>query len=746
MNLQLTLSIARIRSSDNNKVVVGVGFQIDKSYVLTCAHVITQASGAAKDSVSPQQIEISLDYPFVNPDYLLRAHIILWNQERDIAVLELLNVLQDTQTASMVPAEDLWGHSFRAFGFPTAFGDGVWATGVLRDGIANGWIQIEDIKDPGHRIEPGFSGSPVWDEKLEAVVGMVVAAETQQQTKAAYIIPVYLLLNILSRFKIECDLTGSWDTNWGEMKLQQVDKDIIGKYAADNGLIKGNLEGNKLKGTWSEISEKTGERDKVGDFEFFISHDCTIFRGNWRYGSSGKWEGDWSGSLTRKGIDSNEISELDNIIQQSEPKRNPSIIHGEPIHRRKFHALLCCYNADKKIVDNIDSWLHEIAGIPLLYDGRNLLSNIIIDSQLEDAIIQCRAMIIILSKSTISSGWVKKQLDIAREQHNNFRDFRIIPLLIEACDIPDNLYITKWINLIDGRINIESAYELLKGLYYYDAPMELGKTRDIYVSRSWRESENDLADFICNKLVNFGFRLIGDSKDQAGFEEGGRVKSLISSCCGLVAILPDRGQEKTSPYMLDEIEIAKSLGLPCLIVVESTVKLPDDLSSYSLQIKNEDIGNRDYEYKLLNKIEDFGDKCINPLKPHFIFFGADFEDQYQRRNQLIKNIVEYTAASPCIMGDNVRESQIQQSITNYISNSLLMIVDISRDNLNTCIEAGIARGAKVKLYLLAHEPRRSPPFMLQDLQVWYYSDDLDFLGKVHQIVHPYRRRVINFEL
>ena len=75
-----------------------------------------------------------------------------------------------------------------------------------------------------------------------------------------------------------------------------------------------------------------------------------------------------------------------------------------------------------------------------------------------------------------------------------------------------------------------------------------------------------------------------------------------------------------------------------------------------------------------------------------------------------------------------------------------MLVDISEDNLNTCIEGGIAKGADIPLYLLSRGPRRRPPFMFRDQQVWYFSDDIELLGIIHRIVYPYRRRVLNYEL
>jgi hypothetical protein len=60
---------------------------------------------------------------------------------------------------------------------------------------ATGWIQIEDTKVTGHRVAPGFSGAPVWDEQLGGAVGMVVASDADHTTKAAFIIPTSALID-----------------------------------------------------------------------------------------------------------------------------------------------------------------------------------------------------------------------------------------------------------------------------------------------------------------------------------------------------------------------------------------------------------------------------------------------------------------------------------------------------------------------------------------------------------------------
>ena len=48
---------------------------------------------------------------------------------------------------------------------------------------------MEDATAAGYRVEPGFSGAPVWDDELEGVVGMAVAAEARPKVRASYLIP-----------------------------------------------------------------------------------------------------------------------------------------------------------------------------------------------------------------------------------------------------------------------------------------------------------------------------------------------------------------------------------------------------------------------------------------------------------------------------------------------------------------------------------------------------------------------------
>ena len=93
--------------------------------------------------------------------------------------------------------------------------------------------------------------------------------------------------------------TGTWESKeWGTMELTQTGSSVTGTYTWDQGKIDGAVYGNALKGTWSEAPSYAPPAD-AGDFEFTLSSDGNSFTGKWRYGSSGDWEGDWTGERIR---------------------------------------------------------------------------------------------------------------------------------------------------------------------------------------------------------------------------------------------------------------------------------------------------------------------------------------------------------------------------------------------------------------------------------------------------------------
>ena len=189
--------VVRIRSSAGR--VVGAGFLAGERLVITCAHVVAAATDADGDAPDLPSVDVPLDFPLLAPDAVVSARVIGWMpmsaRGGDIAILEISDGLpRGASPATLVASTAVWGHAFRAFGFPAGHDDGVWAAGVLRDRQGSGWVQVDDVDEIGYRVQQGFSGGPVFDETLDGVVGMAVAADASPDTRSAWLIPTETLV------------------------------------------------------------------------------------------------------------------------------------------------------------------------------------------------------------------------------------------------------------------------------------------------------------------------------------------------------------------------------------------------------------------------------------------------------------------------------------------------------------------------------------------------------------------------
>jgi hypothetical protein len=88
---------------------------------------------------------------------------------------------------------ELAGRNFETYGFPDGHNKGVPAHGKVIRNRTDGSFSIESDTVTGFRIKRGFSGAGVWDIDAQGVLGMVVAADSDISTKAAFMLPVKLL-------------------------------------------------------------------------------------------------------------------------------------------------------------------------------------------------------------------------------------------------------------------------------------------------------------------------------------------------------------------------------------------------------------------------------------------------------------------------------------------------------------------------------------------------------------------------
>lgn len=416
---------------------------------------------------------------------------------------------------------------------------------------------------------------------------------------------------------------------------------------------------------------------------------------------------------------------------------------------RPYHAFLSYRHADSSFVNSLHNWLTQEANLKIWFDSDNLKAADEIVASLPNAISKCRSIILVWSQRAKQSGWIKNEYSYAVQQSVENEDFKIIVINIDNSEVPKFSQTTKYINLVDGKLSPESGEDLLQGLSYSGSDYNLENSRDIYICRSWRKNEEDSADYFTYEFHKKHFRLIGDSSDHKHYSEE-RIKSIMSSCGGVLVIAPHRGNNKTSKYILKELGFARELELPVVIFKEKEVEGIEALEG-ELIITYEDKDLSSYNDSILDAIEFMMEEYKTPPFPHFVFLGVPFgkgDEAILNRNIAIKELIEKITSMPCFIGDDIVGSNIQEFIVDKVIKSYIAITDISEDNINTCIEAGIAMGAKQtdRLFLLQTGERKSPPFMFRHLQVRHYENNLALIALIHKIVYPHRRRIINYEL
>lgn len=211
-------AIARI--FDQQGHVIGTGFLVAPGYVLTCAHVVLQAIGIAKEKFAeyegqPQaqiaQTQITLDFHVLASGQPIKAEVVAWLpysiDSGDVAALKLQTPEPDgampiplVEVARVAVEND--PHSVYGFGKSSSGG----RSDAYRPkaNVAGGRFQLCKSGNPDDEtIKPGFSGAPVWNEARQCVIGMVATAVVtkDEQQSTAYAIPTQELKSILKQIE-----------------------------------------------------------------------------------------------------------------------------------------------------------------------------------------------------------------------------------------------------------------------------------------------------------------------------------------------------------------------------------------------------------------------------------------------------------------------------------------------------------------------------------------------------------------
>ena len=209
-----------VRLHNEQGKVRGAGCLVDDRLVVTCAHVVAKSLDAEPAPRDQPGAAVVVRFPnSVGHEVAYHARVVDggWHppagpgaeEPGDIALLELDEnpaLPEDVIPAPLGPVVGEWHDiPFSAYGFPehaaATSAEGLIAGPAGPDGqlglAGPEWAKLESITVTGERILPGFSGAPVWDERLEVVAGVVVAQSTAPDVHVGYMIPWRTLVHYL---------------------------------------------------------------------------------------------------------------------------------------------------------------------------------------------------------------------------------------------------------------------------------------------------------------------------------------------------------------------------------------------------------------------------------------------------------------------------------------------------------------------------------------------------------------------
>lgn len=185
----------------NNIEIAGTGFLIADRYLMTCAHVVAEVIGPSNNYIGK-----SIVVRFFNQSRSYSAKVVDYHYEEtknasDAAILHLESVryLFDG-LPPFTPLDQFSGAELKGFGYPENLESGLNLDASTKGEVDGGWVQIQPSTSISVGVEGGFSGSPIWSDRQNAWVGMIVAfidSKEKKDEKIGFIIPQQKLKNTL---------------------------------------------------------------------------------------------------------------------------------------------------------------------------------------------------------------------------------------------------------------------------------------------------------------------------------------------------------------------------------------------------------------------------------------------------------------------------------------------------------------------------------------------------------------------
>jgi hypothetical protein len=415
-------------------------------------------------------------------------------------------------------------------------------------------------------------------------------------------------------------------------------------------------------------------------------------------------------------------------------------------NKRPKDVFISYSHADIAQVEPLVRWLQDVAGLAVWWDTSQLAAGNRLGSALPGGLASARAALFCVSHGWVESTWCEEEFNAALQERRANRRYRIIALHLDDCKVPAFLANARYLEM--RTLDTEVAAGLLQALIPEPAPWSQGQ-RDVYLSRSWHAADAEPVDRVCLALArDYGFRLIGDSPDYPAFDDESRIRRIMESCGALVGVLPyrdDAANGCTSKWIIKEVQIARDLGRPYLLFAAEGVRLDAALTAAAIGAQASPLPRSADDQMLTCTLDLLEENYRASPRPAYSFLATSLRNDARETDRAIE-VIEQITGMQCLLGQRLQGQHAQQEIIDRIQNAQYVLADISENHANSLIEAGVARGAGVRLHLICKTPESGElrtRFMFRDLEVNWYQSALERIGAAHRIARLYRRRVFN---
>jgi hypothetical protein len=199
-------AVVRLVVWASGRPTAGLGVLVGTRQVVTCAHVVNTSLGLhRREQARPDpSLRVQVEFPLLPNAPIRTGRVQAWVPppqrgagEGDVAGLVLSEDAPTGATPAQFTAEAVVpGSRLRMFGYPETppREHGAWVDIDLKGKVGGQLIQVESRGEQNIKAQPGYSGSPVWDDAAGVVVGLLHATPfADEPDRDAYLLPAGLV-------------------------------------------------------------------------------------------------------------------------------------------------------------------------------------------------------------------------------------------------------------------------------------------------------------------------------------------------------------------------------------------------------------------------------------------------------------------------------------------------------------------------------------------------------------------------